>query len=174
MKYLRYTGFNWFKWSLLIISLIAIVCFIAGIFLYLDLKESKYAGQDQTAEQILRATSITEIDKIEQFNGAEAYHVIFGKNDKNEEKIIFYPLEGNEKNLTTIDQSEIVTEQSVLQQIQQACTNCELIKILPALVNDEVLWEITYIDNSSRYVMEYVSIYDGSQYEQYRFRRMFK
>lgn len=165
---------NWFFWSLIIILIILIICFIYSVFLYYDVKASKTEGFAETEKQIINATSITEVDKIEQFNGDEAYHVIFGKDDKEEQKIIFYPLKGKEKDLTTIKQADVISEDQILNEWKGQCKDCKLVKIVPALVDDKALWEITYSDGSNRYVLDYLSIYDGSRYEQYRFKRMFK
>lgn len=88
---------KWLLWSSLTLLIILIALGIYGIVLYNNLYDSKTAGFDETSRQILSQTSITEIEKIEQYNGSAAYHVLFGKNDANEEKLIFYPLEGNEK-----------------------------------------------------------------------------
>lgn len=173
----RYSRFNekrWFLWSTVLFLIVLISCIIYMVFLYIDLKDSKTAGFEETKKQILSNTSITSIEEIEQFNGNEAYHVIYGKNKDNDGKIIFYPLKGKEKNLTTIDQTEIITKKQVLSQWKEQCKGCELVKIVPALVKDKALWEITYNDKSDRYVLDYVSLYDGSRYEQYRFKRMFK
>ncbi|MBM7598386.1 uncharacterized protein YpmB [Virgibacillus halotolerans] len=165
---------SWFFWSLIIILIILIIGFIYAVFLYYDVKGSKTEGFAETEKQILNATSITKIDKIEQFNGDEAYHVIFGKDNKDEKKIIFYPLKGKEKNLTTIKQADIVSEDQIVNDWKAQCEQCKLVKVVPALVDDKALWEITYSDESGRYVLDYLSLYDGSRYEQYRFRRMFK
>lgn len=165
---------NWFIWGLVILIIIIVYSFIYVLFLYHDLNESKTAGFEETEKQILGATSITEIEKIEQFNGAEAYHVIYGKDKKNKEKIIFYPLKGKKKDLTTINQSEIISKKQVLNKWKEQCNDCELVKIVPALVENKALWELTYHDKSNRYVLDYLSLYDGSRYEQYRFKQMFK
>jgi uncharacterized protein YpmB len=165
---------SWFFWSLIIILIILITGLIYAVFLYQDVKASKTEGFDETKKQILNATSITEIDKIEQFNGEEAYHVIFGKDNKGVKKIIFYPLKGKEKNLTTIKQSDMVSEDQIQGEWKANCEHCKLVKIVPALVDNKPLWEITYSDESGRYVLDYLSLYDGSRYEQYRFRQMFK
>ena len=173
-SYSRYKKNNWLFWSLVIVLIILIASFIYGVFIYLDLKDSKTAGFEETKKQILNATSITEIEKIEQFNGEEAYHVIYGKNEKDEKKLIFYPLKGKEKNLTTINQSDIISKEQMLQEWRAQCKGCKLVKIVPALVDKKALWEITYNDQSNKYVLDYLSIYDGSRYEQYRLKRMFK
>ncbi|WP_449353913.1 cell wall elongation regulator TseB-like domain-containing protein [Virgibacillus natechei] len=169
-----FLGRSWLFWSLLILILLSVSCLLYAIFLYHDVMESKTAGVEETKEQILQATSITKIDRIEQFNGADSYHVVFGQNEDNEEKIIFYPLEGNEKTLTTIDKSEVITEESIKTQWMNECNDCDLLNIVPALIDDTPLWEITYNDNSNRYILDYLSIYDGSRYEQYRLIRMFQ
>ncbi|MBR7795581.1 MAG: DUF5590 domain-containing protein [Bacillota bacterium] len=168
----RFTGPKWLKWSLLISIIILISCFIYMIFLYVDLKESKTAGYAETERQLLKANALTEVTAIKTFNGEKAYHVVFGKDGK-EEKIIFYPLEGKKKNLTTINQSEIIAEDAIIDDWKQQCNQCEFVKITPALVNENALWELTYKDQSGRYVLDYLSIYDGSRYEQYRLKRMF-
>lgn len=138
-QFSQFTAPRWLKISLLILFILILSCSIYGVILYNNLKDSKTAGYDETKNQILNHTSITEIEKIEQFNGAEAYHVIFGKNDNGESKMIFYPLKGNEKNLTTIDQSEIIPSEEILGQWNGQCQNCELVKLVPALIEDEAL-----------------------------------
>ena len=173
-QFSRFTAPRWLSISLLIFFILLLSVSIYGIILYNDLVDSKTSGYNETAEQILNNTSISEIEKIEQFNGAKSYHVIFGSNEKNEKKIIFYPLEGNEKNLTTINQSEVIPSEEIFGQWEEQCMDCELIKIVPALVNDKALWELTYKNNSNQYIIDYLSIYDGSRFEQYRFNRTFK
>jgi len=180
IKKKRYSAFtepkrkNWVLiWSIVIVFLIIIACFIYGIFLYSDLYESKTKGFDETNEQILNQTAITEIDKIEKFNGAKSYHVIYGKNENEEEKIIFYPLEGNEKNLTTVDASETISQEQILQLWNEECESCDFVAISPAIIDDEVLWEIAYKDDQNRYVLDFFSMYDASRYEQHRFNPMF-
>jgi uncharacterized protein YpmB len=163
-----------FIWGSVILLLLLIAALVYSIFLYQEIMESRTDGFAETEEQIMDATSLVSIEKIEQFNGADAYHIVFGENEANEKKIIFYPLEGNEKNLTVLDQSEIVSEETILNEWQKSCSACEFIKAVPAIVEDQVLWELTYIDESERYILDYVSIYDGTRYEQYRFTQMFK
>jgi uncharacterized protein YpmB len=162
-----------FIWGSIILLILFISAVVYSIFLYQDIMESKTAGFTETESQILNATTLVSIDKIEQFNGDESYHVVFGKNEANEQKIIFYPLEGNEKNLTVLDESEIISEQTITSSWQDACSGCELIKAVPAIKDENILWEVTYTDESDRYILDYLSIYDGTRYEQYRFTQMF-
>lgn len=173
-SYSQHEKKGWLFWSLIVILIIFISSFIYAVFLYYDVKGSKTEGFAETEKQILKATSITEVDEIKQFNGEEAYHVIFGIDKKDEKKVIFYPLKGKEKDLTTIKQKDMISEDQIVKDWKAQCEDCKLVKAVPALVDDKVLWEISYRDGSNRYGLDYLSLYDGTRYEQYRFGRMFK
>ncbi|WP_245831775.1 DUF5590 domain-containing protein [Oceanobacillus senegalensis] len=149
------------------------ISLIYGTYLYKNIYDKKTDGFEQTEKIILEQTSITEIDDIDLFYGNEAYHIVVGKNEENEEKMIFYPLEGKEKKITTVDTSEIIPKEDIINTWEKNCEGCTLVKITPALIDDNILWELSYHDAKSRYVLEYVSIYNGSSFEQYRFERMF-
>lgn len=165
---------NWLLWGLLGGALLIAGLLAYGIFLYNDLYASKTEGFEETANQILNQTSITEVEKVEAYHGSQAYHVVYGTNGDAEEKIIFYPLEGAEKDLTTIDREEIMSKEEIISQWRADCEGCEFIRAVPALEDDQPLWELAYNDSNNRYNLDYLSIYDGSRYEQYRFRKIFQ
>jgi len=168
-RYLESTGRKWLRRSLIILFILMISCFILALYFYYDLNNSRTSGFEETENVILDQTAITEVNHIERFHGAEAYHVVYGTNSEGAEKIILYPLEGTEKNITTIDTSEIIPKESVGAQWSEQCTGCELAGITPALIDGEALWELTYYDSNNEYVMDYFSMYDGSNYHQFRF-----
>ncbi|WP_077320595.1 cell wall elongation regulator TseB-like domain-containing protein [Virgibacillus proomii] len=169
-----FTNPKWLKWSLFAIIFIIVSCGIYLTVLYMDLLDSKTAGYEETKQQLLKAGSLKEVTDIETFNGENAYHVVYGKDKKGKNKIIFYPLKGKEKQLTTVDQAEILNKEAILTDWKKECSSCKFIKITPALVDGKELWELTYVDSSGRYVFDYFDMYDGSRYEQYRLKRMFK
>ncbi|WP_197046603.1 cell wall elongation regulator TseB-like domain-containing protein [Oceanobacillus salinisoli] len=172
-RYSQSTGRKWLRKSILFLLVFIIICIAFGIYLYQDIHNNRTADFDKTKENIIKQTSITEVSNIQLFHGDEAYHVVYGKNEENEEKIIFYPLEGTEKIITTVNTSEIISKEEIYSRWNAACENCDLVKITPALIEDSILWEITYYDEDNRYGLDYLSIYDGSTYEQFRFKRMF-
>ncbi|RKQ37638.1 DUF5590 domain-containing protein [Oceanobacillus halophilus] len=167
------TGRKWLRTILIILSIAAIIGLALGIYLYQDIMEEKRAGFDDTKEIIMSQTSITKVEQIDRFHGDKAYHIVYGENDKKEKKIIFYPLEGTEKNITTVNTSDIIKKEQILSNWSKKCNTCNLIDITPALIEDDVLWELTYYDENDRYVLDYFSIYDGTSFERYRFKRMF-
>lgn len=171
---LLYIGPKWIRWTLSILFLLTVACGIYFIYLYNDLLESKTAGYEETKQQLLKAETLAEVDKIETFHGKEAYHVAYGKDQNEQSKLVFYPLKGKEKQLLTVNQADIVSKSEMKEQWRQECDQCEFIRITPALVDGKELWELTYIDDSNRYVFDYLDMHDGSRYEQMRFKSMFK
>ncbi|WP_377559121.1 DUF5590 domain-containing protein [Ornithinibacillus salinisoli] len=138
---------------------------------------NKTEGFAETKEKVIDSTDIVEVNDIIRFHGNEYYHIVSGKTNKDIKQFVFVPItEDKEKKdeYIIIDQDDILSHDSIKRDWQNNCNDCNLIKIIPAIIEENPLWEITYTDDSNRYVMDYVSIYDGSQYEQLRLRKTFK
>jgi len=165
---------SWWKWSILSLILLLIICFIYGIILYQNTQKSKTVGMADSKERILQDTEITKIDSIERFNGVNSYHIAFGENKDEEKKIAFIPLKTENEDVILIDESDIMSKELVENQWKEQCNQCKLIKITPGIVEDNELWELTYVDESNLYIIDYISMYDGTPYEQFRFTKMFK
>jgi uncharacterized protein YpmB len=166
--------YRWLFITIIILVILFISALIYGIFLYMDLNEERTKGYRDTERELLQQTSLAEVENIDNFNGEEPYHVVYGMDESGEEKIIFYPLRGQEKTLTTISAGEILPARDMISMWQTECGTCSLVRITPALLDDERLWELVYYDEQDRYVFDYRSIYDGSRYEAIRYRSTFK
>lgn len=51
---------------------------------------------------------------------------------------------------------------------------CKLIRTTPALIDDELFWELTYINDTDKYVFDYYTIDNGQLHEQIKLLQMFK
>ncbi|WP_176555813.1 DUF5590 domain-containing protein [Virgibacillus ndiopensis] len=165
---------KWLKWTFLVLCLVLISCFIYSGFLYHDIQLSKTDGFSQTKKKVLDETELSSIASISRFQGLTEYHVVRGSTKEEEDKLVFVPIENESEKLTIINTKEIISKQNIKEQWQAQCNKCELIEIMPAMVKEKPLWEITYKDNSGRYIFDYLSIYDGERYEQFRLKSMFK
>lgn len=169
---------SWIKWSLIILSVIIVTGFIYGVVLYNNIEKSKTAGFDETKEWVTQDTDITQVSSIERYHGEEAYHIVYGQTADKTDKIAFVPLLKNEdkhkKDIIVVDQADIMSKEAVQDQWQEQCTSCKLTKIIPGIESKQLLWELTYVDEANRHVLEYVSIYDGSQYEKFRFTQTYQ
>src|SRR5690625_3105891 len=165
---------TWIKWVMIILLVIILAFLTYMIVLYNNIQQDKQAGFSETKEIVLRETELTEISEIDRYHGEFAYHVVFGSTEDNEHKMVYVPLTNEEQDLITIDQSEIVSKETLENQLQNECNTCKIISIIPGMEDNEPLWELTYVDASDRYVLEYVSLYDATQYEQFRFTQSYK
>ena len=163
----------WLKITLVVLFLIIVAIITYGYIIYNDLMQQKESGYDKSTKHVLAETPLTKIDTKYKYHGKDNYHVFLGTTDDKHKKLVFFPLD-KEKDLTILDQSEIMDEQDIKDQWKNQCQSCTLMKVRPAMDDETPLWEITYKDDQDRLIMEYVSMEDGSDYEQYRFNQMFK
>ncbi|SDQ55116.1 cell wall elongation regulator TseB-like domain-containing protein [Virgibacillus salinus] len=177
MKNKRYSWFNlpdWLKWVFAVILLVLIACFIYGFNLYNAIQQDKTASFEYVKNKVVEETELETIDKVKRFHGEKAYYIIYGETNNNKQKIIYYPFSKNNEDITIVDKSEIISEESIRKGWNESCRNCKLYDITPALVGDKPSWEVTFTDESNRYVIDYLSIYDRTRIEQFRFKHMFK
>lgn len=165
---------RWIKWIILVFLLTIAAFLTYATILYNDIQKDKHTGFSETEKIVLRETDLVEINDIKRYHGEFAYHIVFGQTEDNEHKIVFIPLTNKEQDLITVDQNEIISQQTLENQLKKECDTCKIISIIPGIEENELLWELTYVDASDRYVLEYVSIYDATQYEQFRFKRLYK
>ncbi|WP_047985288.1 cell wall elongation regulator TseB-like domain-containing protein [Ornithinibacillus californiensis] len=163
---------SWTKWTLLSVFLLIVAIIIYLLFLYHDVQQSKTAGFDNAEERVIRDTEVNQIVKTMRFHGNSLYYIVYGITASDEEVIVFVP-QDSEVDVRVVYQSEIIPEDALIQKWAKDCVGCEFIEITPAYIDDTALWEITYLDEVGRYVLDYVSIVDGTKYEEFRFNKMF-
>lgn len=164
---------GWLYISLIIVCLLIGAAIIYGYFIYHGLMDQKKAGFAESTEKVLADTSLNEIDAKYKYFGEDNYHIYFGSTEDQEEKVVFFPLD-EENEITTLDQSDIISKEDVKEQWKKECESCKLMKVRPAMDEETPLWELTYKDTTGRLVLDYVSFKDGSDYEAYRFKQTFQ
>lgn len=164
---------EWGKWIFITLCILIVTCLVYGILLYNTIQKNKTAGFDDTIQWVIEETDITEVISIERYHGEKAYHIVYGTAQGNKDMIAFVPLYEKGK-ITTIEQSNIFSREMVEEQWYKQCNACKLSKITPGIENEQPVWELTYLDESNRHVFEYLSIYDGSQYEKISFTQMYQ
>src|SRR5690606_149451 len=160
---------TWTKWTLLGLLLIIIVIFFFLISLYSDIQDSKTHGYSDAEQRVLQETDVDKIEDTRRYQADSLFHIVFGKT-KEQSVIVFVP-ENVDEELTIVNQSEILPYDTVKENWMNECVNCELIDIVPAIIKGNELWELTYYDEANRYVIDYVSIFDGTKYEEFRFKK---
>src|SRR5690625_2790654 len=150
---------------LIIILVIAVLLGILfySIYLYSYIESSRVNDLEVTKTKVIQSGQLTEV--------TEMYHV----EDKDKKsKILFVPLDQKEEEIMMVDVNETLSEERVTQIVLKECQSCNIVTTTPAMVDNKPLWEVTYFDERDRYVIDYLSMYDGSRYEQLRMFRKYK
>lgn len=153
------------KWTLLIMLLLFISVLIYSFILYNGAETVKNLGKQESKNKIYLNTDIVSIENIEQFNGDQPYHIIYGVDKDNQGLIAIVPFRSAEDKIKVIKEFDIVNKDIIYQEWQEDCGRCEMIKVVPGVVDKQIVWELTYKDELDRYIFEYLSIYSGEQYE---------
>ncbi|GGA61493.1 hypothetical protein [Ornithinibacillus halotolerans] len=163
---------SWTKWIIVAIILILIASTIFLTILYNDIQDTKTEGYQQVEERVLNNTDLSSVTTIETFQSEAFFWIARGTTEADERLIVFVP-EDQESDLIIVNEAEVLLEETIKNGWKENCNNCDLVEINPAIVNNKLLWEIIYYDESDRYVLEYVSMSDGEKYEELRFKKMF-
>lgn len=160
------------KWGLLISGLLLILLVLIIGYLYVSVMQEKTSGYSQAEKRALDETTITEIDEVQRYHGEEAYHVVSGFDEKDHPLFAFVPFD-NEHEIITVEQPDTYTKDRIEREWKEQCSTCLLTSITPALIEDTAVWEINFRTNKDTYLYEYISMKDGSLFEQLRFKKLF-
>lgn len=157
---------NWkriFYFSIIIFFLVLLVFMI---WFYNQIKASKTGGFMEVEALVLEGTIVSSVDEVFYFQGDKAYFILYGR-DAEDKKWIVFNEAGNQdpNNMLLFAGSDLFTGEEIERFWQANCANCHLKNSGPAMLNKTPLWEITYLDESNRYVMEYISLLDQKVYE---------
>lgn len=162
------------KWGLLILSAFSLLSFGYLIYLYVDIQKNKTKDFAQTKTRVLAETSIEYIDKIERYHDEHYYHIVYGSDTHGKDYIAFVPQNSEQTDIRTVSKEEMLTESMIKSKWEKTCQACQFIHLTPAIIEDEILWELTYTTQKEQYVFNYYTIDDGELYEQIKLFQRFK
>src|SRR5699024_9765262 len=141
-----------------------------AIYYYVVIQKTTFEDLDKTMKAVENSEKIKEIDEVHQFYEEIGYHIFEGMNEKDEAVFLFVPIESvdDESAWKTFKKKDGQDIETVEASFTKECEDCKLHYIQPAMIEDNVLWEIVYTDESNRYVMEYVQMENGEQFERLR------
>lgn len=165
--------------KLFVIILIIVVVIIAIFSYYLyKIDQNHLQKFDKTSNKVIQETELSDIKEKYYFQENEFYHIFKGESDSQEEMFasVHFPEEAKKiesDNIKTYKSEDLVSEETILNEWEQTCNQCEFVKIQPAIIDNELLWEIKYNDADNRYVFDYYLMSDGTDFESFRLRRNF-
>lgn len=152
---------------IILLAILAIITFILIVFVYFD--HSKIDNKDEVIEFVKQSSEIKQVTDVDYFADKETYDIIYGKDENDKKYFAINPADNRDKEkLTVIKQEDVLSKENIEQKWQSDCKGCTLKKSGLAMLDDEVLWELTYLDQEEKYFIEYFSLEDGSTYEEFR------
>lgn len=168
---------NWLNWKRVITLFLLLVLLVGAIYtflLYRHIQDTRTDYFEETESFIKAETSIRSIDKTFHFQESESYYIVYGKDDTGKKWVLFNPGKNKDpKKLRKFPEEEMISQKEAEQKWQADCTSCTLKKSVPAMVEGEPLWELTYRDEHNRYILEYRYMKDGSIYEKLTLQRKY-
>src|SRR5690625_3047632 len=86
---------HWFNWKKVLSLLFILICLVVlsyFIYIYVHIEKSKIVDQDQTEQLVYEHTNVVVIDEMYQFQGEDSYHIVIGRDKKDEQSFIFIPV----------------------------------------------------------------------------------
>lgn len=164
----RRTDYNILK-IILFLTAILIIGFLSYLFiLYQQLETSKIGDYAEIEATVINSTEITTVDKITFFQEKLSYYIVTGTDEVANEYIAFLPETTGDGDIQIIETSETIPQDTMKQIWNDDCNSCKLKKMNYAKINGNILWELTYIDQKNRYVMDYFDLFDGKRFERLR------
>src|SRR5699024_11513876 len=99
--------------------------------------------------------------------------IVYGQTSEGDKQVVFVPFTDDEKEMLTVDQADMINKEAIEAQWSEQCDQCHLIKTIPGILDDDFVWELTYIDEYDRYIFEFFSLSNGKPFDKYRLIRVF-
>jgi len=151
---------------LVVVALLLVVC-IAVAVLYKQAMNDKEKGFARASSNAIDKTELVNTNNVERFDGKKSFYIVYGKSKDGDKKIVFMPISKKDKPII-VDESNIVSKQQIINEWQNQCSRCTMIRTSAAMIDEQPLWEITYQDSSGYYVFQYSSMKDGKTAETFR------
>ncbi|MEI3604758.1 DUF5590 domain-containing protein [Pseudogracilibacillus sp. SE30717A] len=174
MKQINY-WLNWKRIFILVAVLLFLLILTFFIYTYIQIEKSKITDGEKTEQFVLNETDLTKIDEIYQFQEKEAFHILLGSDGNGKQSFVFVPLKKSltKNDLIILPVNDLVSIEQIENEWQKNCSQCTLLHSSPAMIDEHPLWELTYTDHSNRYVIEYISLKDGTTFEQLKLLRKY-
>lgn len=166
--------FNWKKLIVVLFILLILTFIVFAYLLYYSIEKSKQDGFKDVEEYIYSETDMVTVENLTYFQEKEGYYIAEAIDEQGEYWYLFLLDDKSEPDYDIIKESANIKDDDVKADFYNDCKDCQLKSINPAYINHIPLWEITYIDQDKKYVIEYKYFEDGTTYEKLRFTRKFR
>ena len=144
--------------------ILIILIFLVGWSIYAVGNHPKAEAERQATTIAKHYANLKTRTDFYIYNRENTYYTVAGKNNKGQRILVIVP----QKNCSVrvVKQSTGLTEQQALAQVKSNEHPKRVLKAVPGIFNDKVVWEVTYLNSKGNLCYDLINFKTGSYVQQ--------
>lgn len=144
--------------------ILIILIFLVGWSIYAVGNHPKAEAERQATTIAKRYANLKTRTDFYIYNRENTYYTIAGKNNKGQRILVIVPQKNG--SVRVVKQSTGLTEQQALAQVKSNEHPKRVLKAVPGIFNDKVVWEVTYLNSKGNLCYDLINFKTGSYVQQ--------
>ncbi|MGR9049955.1 cell wall elongation regulator TseB-like domain-containing protein [Halobacillus faecis] len=161
---------SWLKWSLAIAGTLFILAFILFLWVYIDVNQDRKEGHTEAETIALEQGDLATVNHVSTYHGKREFHIVQGMNESKEASILFIDIKEN-KILDEVLGEEALSLEEMRSRWENTCSSCTFKDIQYGFEENEPVFQLTYIDDQDRYVLDYFTLQGEAFDQRFAFRQ---
>lgn len=144
--------------------ILIILIFLVGWSIYAVGNHPKAEAERQATTIAKRYANLKTRTDFYIYNRENTYYTVAGKNNKGQRILVIVPQKNG--SVRVVKQSTGLTEQQALAQVKSNDHPKRVLKAVPGIFNDKVVWEVTYLNSKGNLCYDLINFKTGSYVQQ--------
>lgn len=144
--------------------ILIILIFLVGWSIYAVGNHPKAEAERQATTIAKRYANLKMRTDFYIYNRENTYYTVAGKNNKGQRILVIVPQKNG--SVRVVKQSTGLTEQQALAQVKSNEHPKRVLKAVPGIFNDKVVWEVTYLNSKGNLCYDLINFKTGSYVQQ--------
>ena len=144
--------------------ILIILIFLVGWSIYAVGNHHKAEAERQATTIAKRYANLKTRTDFYIYNRENTYYTVAGKNNKGQRILVIVPQKNG--SVRVVKQSTGLTEQQALAQVKSNEHPKRVLKAVPGIFNDKVVWEVTYLNSKGNLCYDLINFKTGSYVQQ--------
>lgn len=144
--------------------ILIILIFLVGWSIYAVGNHPKAEAERQATTIAKRYANLKTRTDFYIYNRENTYYTVAGKNNNGQRILVIVPQKNG--SVRVVKQSTGLTEQQALAQVKSNEHPKRVLKAVPGIFNDKVVWEVTYLNSKGNLCYDLINFKTGSYVQQ--------
>ena len=144
--------------------ILIILIFLVGWSIYAVGNHPKAEAERQATTIAKRYANLKTRTDFYIYNRENTYYTVAGKNNKGQRILVIVPQKNG--SVRVVKQSKGFTDQQALAQVKSNEHPKRVLKAVPGIFNDKVVWEVTYLNSKGNLCYDLINFKTGSYVQQ--------